>query len=74
MEQEPFRIRAYGFRELAQLYLPNIKPHSASLRLKVWIERSPGLIEKLRKLGFKTRTKILTPEMVRVIVEQIGIP
>ncbi len=74
MEQEPFRIRAYGFRELAQLYLPNIKPHSASLRLKAWIDGSPGLLEKLTGLGFKPRIKVLTPEMVRIIVEQLGNP
>ena len=74
MEQEPFRIRAYGFRELAQLYLPNIKPHSASLRLKAWTEGSPGLKEKLGELGFKPRIKVLTPEMVRVIVEHLGEP
>ena len=74
MEQEPFRIRAYGFRELAQLYLPNIKPHSASLRLKAWIEGSPRLLRKLEELGYKPRVKILTPEMVRVIVKQIGVP
>lgn len=74
MEQETFRIRAHGFRELAQLYLPNIKPHSASLRLKAWIESSPGLQEKLFKLGFKPRIKVLTPEMVRIIVLQLGMP
>lgn len=74
MEQEPFRVRAYGFRELAQLYLPNIKPHSASLRLKAWIEGSPGLVQKLKELGFKPRIKVLTPEIVRVIVEHLGAP
>ncbi len=74
MEQEPFRIRAYGFRELAQLYLPNIKPHSASLRLKALINASPGLQEKLGKLGFKPRTKVLTPEMVRIMIEKLGAP
>ncbi|MFM6998147.1 MAG: DUF4248 domain-containing protein, partial [Bacteroidota bacterium] len=33
MDDEKFKIRAYGFGELAQLYLPDATPMSASNRL-----------------------------------------
>ena len=35
MEEKSFKIRSYGFGELAQLYLPDIHPKSASNQLRV---------------------------------------
>jgi hypothetical protein len=35
MEEPKFRIKTYGFGELAQLYLPDATPMSASNRLRV---------------------------------------
>lgn len=72
--EETFKIRSYGFQELATLYLPNIQPRSASIRLRIWIERNPGLFAKLETLGFTKGSRILTPEMVKEIIQIIGEP
>ncbi|QNR23164.1 DUF4248 domain-containing protein [Croceimicrobium hydrocarbonivorans] len=72
--EDTFKIRSYGFQELATLYLPNIQPRSASLRLRAWLERNTALYSKLLELGFFKGCKILTPEMVREIVSVIGEP
>jgi hypothetical protein len=74
MQLEVFKIRSYGFQELAQLYLPNIQPRSASARLKAWIKRNKNLSEKLDQVGFVKGCRVLTPEMVREIVGVIGEP
>jgi len=34
MINEPFKVRAFGFGELAQLYFPNITKKSASWQLR----------------------------------------
>lgn len=72
--EDTFKIRAYGFQELAQLYLPDIQPRSASMRLKIWIERSPSLCIKLQSIGYFKGCRMLTPEMVKEIVSIIGEP
>ncbi|MBR9915563.1 MAG: DUF4248 domain-containing protein [Algicola sp.] len=74
MPDEDFKIRSYGFQELAQLYLPHIQPRSASIRLRAWIDRSPELSQKLENLGLLKGCRILTPEMVREIVKVVGKP
>jgi hypothetical protein len=74
MQVETFKIRSYGFQELAQLYLPNIQPRSASARLKAWIKRNKNLSDKLDQVGFVKGCRVLTPEMVKEIVEVIGEP
>lgn len=73
MEKE-FEIRTYGFGELARLYLPNIKPESASKRLRAWIKKNQKLNELLTQLGYEKSDKILTPKMVNIIVQRIGNP
>jgi len=74
MQLTSFKIRSYGFQELALLYLPYIQPRSASARLKAWIKQNPQLSKKLGHLGFVKGCRVLTPEMVRVIVGGIGEP
>ncbi len=74
MDYEKFKIRAYGFGELAQLYLPDATPMSASNRLRIWITRNSALMEKLQSIGYAKGLKLLTPEMVREIVGVIGEP
>ncbi len=74
MRLEEFKIRSYGFQELAQLYLPNIQPRSASARLKAWINRNKSLSERLDQVGFIKGCRVLTPEMVKEIVGVIGEP
>ena len=72
--KEEFEIRAMGFGELAQLYLPDILPLSASIRLRAWINMNKELSEALTQIGFKKRIKTLTPKMVSLIVEHLGPP
>ncbi|WP_421754922.1 DUF4248 domain-containing protein [Croceimicrobium sp.] len=72
--EDTFKIRSYGFQELATLYLPNIQPKSASIRLRVWINRNPQLSDRLEKLGLSRGCRLLSPEMVREIVSVLGEP
>ena len=72
--KEEFEIRTMGFGELAQMYLPNIQPKSSSVRLRNWINASPDLRKSLESLGFKRRSRLLTPAMVALIVNRLGAP
>lgn len=74
MDDEKFKIKAYGFGELAQLYLPDATPMSASNRLRIWITRNGSLMNKLQLIGYVKGAKLLTPEMVKEIVGVIGEP
>ena len=74
MDEEKFRIKTYGFGELAQLYLPDATPMSASNRLRIWITRNKTLMDKLHNLGYVKKARLLTPEMVKEIVAVIGEP
>ena len=74
MDERKFTIKTYGFGELAQLYLPDATPMSASNRLRVWIKRNKTLTDKLDKLGYVKKARLLTPEMVKEIVAVIGEP
>lgn len=74
MDEEKFRIKTYGFGELAQLYLPDATPMSASNRLRIWITRNKTLMDKLYNLGYVKKARLLTPEMVKEIVAVIGEP
>lgn len=74
MQDQEFKVRSYGFQELAQLYLPGIQPRSASVRLRAWIDRNQGLSSRLEQLGFLKGCRILTPEMVKEIVGVVGEP
>jgi hypothetical protein len=74
MNEETFKVRAYGFGELAQLYFPEIARASASIQLKRWICENDELMKNLKSKGYKTGKKILTPIMVGFIIEEFGIP
>ncbi len=72
--EETFKIRAYGYSELAQLYFPNISKKSASIQLGRWIKENSNLTNKLVLAGHRPKQKLLTPLQVGVIVEILGIP
>ena len=55
MHEDKFRVKTYGFGELAQLYLPDATPMSASNRLRIWITRHKTLMDKLHNLGYVKR-------------------
>ena len=66
-----FTIRAYGRMELAQLYSPELTDIAAYRKMKKWIERCPGLQQRLYDLGYQ---RSYTPLEVRVIVDALGEP
>ena len=48
---ENFKIRTYGWQELAILYAPDLTPESAGKRLSSWIRFNPKLTHELRTTG-----------------------
>jgi hypothetical protein len=72
--EETFKIRAYGYSELAQLYFPNVTKKSASVQLRRWILLNKKLESELLQTGFKPGQRLLTPKQVQLILEAIGTP
>jgi hypothetical protein len=72
--EETFKIRAYGYSELAQLYFPHITKKSASVQLRRWIFLNKKLETELLQTGFKPGLKILTPLQVSIVVKYFGCP
>ena len=71
---EQFKIRSYGYGELALLYFPNSNKRSASTQLGRWLRQNAKLKIQLLKLGYQPRKKILTPGQVKLIVDCFGEP
>lgn len=71
---ENFKIKSYGFGELAQLYFPNIAKKSASIQFGRWIRVDKKLASELFEAGYKPRQKILTPLQVEIVIKIIGEP
>ena len=69
-----FRIRTYGRTELAQLYNPEVASGTAWRRLRAWIRKSPGMMEKLMAAGYKRGQRVFTPKQVSFIVDGVGEP
>lgn len=74
MNNEPFKVRAYGYGELAQLNFPNITKKSASWQLRIWIVTSASFIKKLKAAGYVKGRRLLTPLQVGLIVGEFGEP
>lgn len=72
--EQPFKIRSYGYGELALLYFPNSTKSSASTQLGRWVRQNESLKCRLAEFGYKPRKKILTPSQVRIVVEVFGEP
>ena len=72
--EEKFKIRSYGFGELAQLYFPNISKKSSSAQLRKWIKLSKKVLTILESYGYRPGNRLLTPAHVKVIVEEFGEP
>jgi len=74
IKDETFKVRAYGYCELAQLYFPSISKKSASAQLRRWITLSETVMPLLINLGYKRGNRLLTPAHVKVIVDEFGEP
>lgn len=73
-QNSEFKIRAYGFGELALMYSPNSTPKSANEKLHRWIKIKTTLSESLKGEGFYPGLRNLSPRMVEIIIEEIGAP
>lgn len=69
-----FKIKSYGYGELAMLYFPNSTKKSASVQLRRWIVYNKFLEGELKNNGFKKGQKILTPKQIEILVRIIGEP
>ena len=69
-----FKIRSYGYGELALLYFPKSNKRSASTQLGRWLRQNEKLKIQLFELGYKPKNKILTPGQVKLIVGLFGEP
>jgi len=69
-----FELRTYSFNELAQLYFPNVTKSSASKLFSNWIYSSTSLLETLTELGWKKRTRNLTPKQVKALIGHFDPP
>lgn len=72
--EDKFKIKSYGYGELAQMYFPNISKKSASAQLRRWIKQSETVLLKLQNLGYKPGQRILMPKHVKIIVQEFGEP
>ena len=72
--EEKYRIKSYGYGELAQLYFPNISNKSASAQLRRWIKLNETVLPTLKNHGYKPGLRLLTPAHVKVIVDEFGEP
>lgn len=61
MQEEKFKVRAFGYGELALLYFPNNTKKSASTQLGNWIRLNEPLFNKLKQYGYYKGVRILTP-------------
>jgi hypothetical protein len=69
-----FKIKSYGYGELAQLYFPTIAKKSASAQLRRWIKKNNLVFKKLLQNGYQIGNRILTPTQVKTIVDEFGEP
>lgn len=74
MQEEKFKVRAFGYGELAQIYFPQITKQSATVQFRRWIRINEELQKELKASGFKRFQKLLTPKQVEIIVKFIGEP
>ena len=74
MIKSDFKIRMYGFGELALAYFPNGSKKAASLYFYRLIKSDAELQQKLVEAGYKPKIKIISPKIVSVFVEYLGEP
>ncbi len=74
MQEDKFKVRAFGYGELAQLYFPQITKQSATIQFRRWIRINNPLQIELTSNGFRKFQKMLTPKQVEIIIKYIGEP
>ena len=71
---ERFRIKPYGFGELAQMYYPDHNYDSALQHFREEMHLTRGMWAAMVAEGYKENTKRLTRAQVRTIVKFLGEP
>ena len=74
MPEKVFKLRMYGFSELAREYKPNLTKASASNYFHKLIKENPELEQKLLNANYKPKMQTLSPLMVSVFVDFLGKP
>ena len=69
-----FKIKSYGFGQLAQLYYPDRCERSAIQLFREEMHLTRGLWDALTAVGYKPYTKVLTRGQVKTIVQYLGEP
>ena len=69
-----FRIKPYGFGELAQMYYPDHNCDSALRLFREEMHKTRGMWGAMVAEGYKENTKTLTRAQVRTIVQFLGEP
>ncbi len=74
-QRQEFSVRAYGRQELAQAYCPHLTADAAWQKLKQWMDFYPGLMERLRREGYRPESRTgFTPRQVQIITDALGEP
>lgn len=74
-EENSIRIRPYSKKELIVAYCGDYLSERAGRHwLKEELEKYPGLMEELVRLGYTRRQRNFTCAQVRAIFEAIGVP
>lgn len=74
MTVHEFKIKSYGWQELAVLYGADLTPESAGKRLANWVSVNPSLNRELQANGWQKGKRTLTPLQVETIVRFLGEP
>ena len=69
-----FRIKPYGFGELAQMYYPDHNYDSALQHFREEMHLTRGMWKAMVAEGYHENTKTLTRAQVRTIVRFLGEP
>ena len=72
--EDKFKIKSYGYGELAQMYFPQVTKQSATIQFRRWIRLNEKLKIDLKAAGYKRWQKILTPKQVEILVMVFGEP
>jgi hypothetical protein len=67
-------IRCYSKTDLAMLYFPDAKPHTALCRLSRWIKKCTALADALASLHLSPSKAFFRPKEVECIFEYLGEP
>ena len=68
------RIRIYSKQELALMYFPEAKSHTAVNHLMRWINRCGQLRSELEAAHYRPSNRHFTARQVRLIVDYLGFP